>query len=470
MSTSERSWSDAGSSGPFEACTADIESSTVTRCSRPPVRSFSLRPSAGRISAVRPWTTCERFSLVETCTVSSALRIACSVTSVSETAETKLPPIAKNTRARPSASALTASTVSKPCSRGGSKWNSSRSASRNAGFGRSQMPMVRSPCTLEWPRTGQSPAPGLPMLPWRNATLAISLMVATELRCWVSPIAQQITVRDGVAEHRRALLDLLAGQPGRGDDLVPVEVLHVRGVLLEAAGELLDEVVVDGVPLEQQRADGLEQREVAVDPDRQVQVGERGAAADHAARGLRVLEPHQPGLAQRVDRDDLRAVLLGDLERGEHPRVVGAGVLAGDHDQLGVVDVVEGDRALADADHLGQRHRGGLVAHVRAVGQVVGAERAGEQLVDERRLVGRLAGGVEDRLVRAGQPAQVLGDQLERVVPGDRLVVAGAGAQHHRLDDPALLAQPVVGLVAPARRAGARRRTRGRCGAGWPPR
>ena len=223
MSTSERSWSDAGSSGPFEACTADIESSTVTRCSRPPVRSFSLRPRAGRISAVRPCTTCERFSLVETWTVSSALRIACSVTSVSETAETKLPPIAKNTRARPSASALTASTVSKPCSRGGSKWNSSRSASRKAGLGRSQMPMVRSPCTLEWPRTGQSPAPGLPMLPWRNATLAISLMVATELRCWVSPIAQQITVRDesrNIAAHSSICSRV---SPVRRLHLVPVE-------------------------------------------------------------------------------------------------------------------------------------------------------------------------------------------------------------------------------------------------------
>ena len=76
----------------------------------------------------------------------------------------------------------------------------------------------------------------------------------------------------------------------------------MRGVLLEAVGVLLDEVVVDGVPLEQQRADRLEQRQVAVDPDRQVQVGERGAAADHAARRLRVLEADQPRLRQRVDR------------------------------------------------------------------------------------------------------------------------------------------------------------------------
>ena len=81
-------------------------------------------------------------------------------------------------------------------------------------------------------------------------------------------------------------------------------------------------------------------------------------------------------------------------------------------------------------------------------GQVVGAERADEQLVDERRLVGGLARGVEHRLVRRGQAAQVAADQRERLVPVDRLVVGAAGAQHHRLGDPALLAEPVVGLLA----------------------
>ncbi len=83
MSTSELRCGDAGFSGPRDACTADIESSTVTRWSPPPVRSFSVRPSAGRISASAPVTTCERLSLVDTCTVSCALRRAASVTSVS---------------------------------------------------------------------------------------------------------------------------------------------------------------------------------------------------------------------------------------------------------------------------------------------------------------------------------------------------------------------------------------------------
>ena len=112
MSTSERRCSEAGSSGPCEACTADMESSTVTRCLVPPVMSRSLRPSAGRMSASRPWTTWERLSLVETCTVRAARRKASSVTAVSEMAATKLPPMPMNTEASPSCSALTAATES----------------------------------------------------------------------------------------------------------------------------------------------------------------------------------------------------------------------------------------------------------------------------------------------------------------------------------------------------------------------
>ena len=74
--------------------------------------SRSVRPSVGRISAVRPCTTWLRFSLVETCTVSAQLRSAASVTSVSGVAEAKLPPMPMNTLARPSRIARMASTVS----------------------------------------------------------------------------------------------------------------------------------------------------------------------------------------------------------------------------------------------------------------------------------------------------------------------------------------------------------------------
>jgi hypothetical protein len=79
--------------------------------------------------------------------------------------------------------------------------------------------------------------------------------------------------------------------------------------------------------------------------------------------------------------------------------VVGAGVLADDDQELGVVDVVEGDRTLADPDRAAQRGAGRLVAHVGAVGQVIGAVGPREELVKEGGLVGGAAGRVEQRLV-----------------------------------------------------------------------
>ena len=96
--------------------------------------------------------------------------------------------------AMPSRMARMESTTSRPRRRGGSNPNSSRRASPKWVGSFSQMPIVRSPWTLEWPRTGHRPAPGLPMLPCNRVTLTISLMVATAFLCWVMPIAQHTTV------------------------------------------------------------------------------------------------------------------------------------------------------------------------------------------------------------------------------------------------------------------------------------
>ena len=167
--------------------------------------------------------------------------------------------------------------------------------------------------------------------------------------------------------------------------------------------------------------------------------------ADDAVHLLRILEPDQPGLRQRIDRNDLGAVGLGLLEHRQHPRMVGAGILPGDDDQVSLGDVLDGDRALADPDRLDQRCARGFVTHVGAVGQVVGAEAADHQLVQERRLVAGASRGVEHRLVGAVQCAQFVGDQPVGVVPGDGPVVVVACAQHHRFGEPALLGQPVLG-------------------------
>ena len=71
--------------------------------------------------------------------------------------------------------------------------SASRRASHDSGI-RSQMPMVRSPCTLEWPRTGQAPAPRRPTLPLSSRKLTTCWIVATACGCCVRPIAQQAMI------------------------------------------------------------------------------------------------------------------------------------------------------------------------------------------------------------------------------------------------------------------------------------
>jgi hypothetical protein len=197
----------------------------------------------------------------------------------------------------------------------------------------------------------------------------------------------------------------------------------------------------------------LEEREVAAGANLQELVGDGRATTDHPTGLLRVLEPHQAGLGQRVDGHDVASVALGLLQRGEHPGVVRPRVLAHDEDQVGVVDVVQAHIALADAEGLRQRGAAGLVAHVAAVRQVVGAERPDEELEQERGLVADPAGGVEERLVGRVERAQLGGEYADRLVPADRLVVLGAGPLDHRLGQPALLVEPVVRLPVELRDA-----------------
>ncbi len=147
------------------------------------------------MSAVRPQTVWERFSFVEMWAVRRQLRMASSVTALSGAARTKLPATPRKNLIRPSRIALMESTESRPWARGGSKPNSSRRASRKESGICSQMPIVRSPWTLLWPRTGQAPVPALPRLPRSSRKLTISRMVGTPCLCWVMPIAQQTTTR-----------------------------------------------------------------------------------------------------------------------------------------------------------------------------------------------------------------------------------------------------------------------------------
>ena len=245
-------------------------------------------------------------------------------------------------------------------------------------------------------------------------------------------------------DHGERLLDGVAVEAGGGEGLVPVGGAGGLGEFLVAVGVFGDEGGVDGaVGLDDHFVQQAEERLVAADADLEEEVGE-GGALEHAEGGLGVLEPLQAGLGQRVHRDDLRSGGLGLFEGREHPGVVGAGVLSGDDDQVGLVEVLEADAALADPDGLGEGRAGRLVAHVGAVGQVVGAELAGEELEEERRLVAGAARGVEERLVGGGERGQLLGDDLEGALPGHGLVPVGALGQIHGVRDASLLAEPVA--------------------------
>jgi len=68
---SDRSCSLAGRSLPLDACTIDIESSTVTDCGPAACMSCSVRPRHGKMNECLPTSKCERFNLVPICTARS---------------------------------------------------------------------------------------------------------------------------------------------------------------------------------------------------------------------------------------------------------------------------------------------------------------------------------------------------------------------------------------------------------------
>ena len=136
--------------------------------------------------------------------------------------------------------------------------------------------------------------------------------------------------------------------------------------------------------------DALQRRGVAADLDLIVGRGDRRSSrsVSHLDRVLRDRRSapaprSRSGLNTMIGtpRRDARAacaIMRGWLVPGIVP-----------HAKISVamVEILQRHRALADADRLRQADAGRLVAHVRAVGEVVGAEFAHEELVEERRLV-----------------------------------------------------------------------------------
>ena len=148
----------------------------------------------------------------------------------------------------------------------------------------------------------------------------------------------------------------------------------------------------------------------------------RRAQGGHLHLVLRVGKALQPALAQGVEAHDASAALVGVAQLGQHAGVVGAGVLAKNENRVGALKVVQRDGALAHANLRAHATAAGLVAHVRAIREIVGAVLAHEQLVQKRGLVAGPARGVKNGLVRVWQRIQMACDERKRVVPGNGLV------------------------------------------------
>src|SRR3546814_19767227 len=97
--------------------------------------------------------------------------------------------------------------------------------------------------------------------------------------------------------------------------------------------------------------------------------------------------------------------------------MVGAGVMADAEDGVRQSEIIQCDRALPDTDGPRQANTRSLMAHVGAVGEIVGAVRPNHQLIQEGRFVGGSTGAIEFSLVRTIQSAQAIADAGEGLIP-----------------------------------------------------
>ena len=312
-----------------------------------------------------------------------------------------------------------ASTVSRPCSRGRIEAELRRRARRGSRAGiRSQMPIVRSPCTLLCPRTGQAPAPGLADVAAQQqeihdlaGSLATRVLVLGEAHrpAGDDPLGSaQTSAAASICSPRRGRWRRASVVPAMRVGRAPAKSSKPAGVLVdEVAGRAPHPAAASSAPAGAVHEPGSS-AEVAADPDLQEQVGDPVAATDDPAWLLRILEPQQAGLRQRIDGDDRRAARLassraesmrGWLVPGFCPtmkiRSAYVEVLAGVTVPL-PMPIVSVSAMPLDSWHMFEQS-----------GRLLVPKRPDEELVEEGGLVAGAAGGVEDRLVGRGQRVQL---------------------------------------------------------------
>ena len=265
---------------------------------------------------------------------------------------------------------------------------------------------------------------------------------------------------DGARPHidGRHALQLFARQTADAQYVFPIGLAEIVCERLEAVCLLRDEIEIEHwfialakrlvMRFQHQLHDALESRDIAADAELAILAGDpRLAEGCHLDRILGRRKAFKRALPQRVEYDDRHVAARRPMQLGQHPRAVGARVLTDDEDRLGMCEIVEHHGPLADADAFGKADAGRLVAHIRAIGKIVRAEAAREQLIHERRLVRGASRSVKFGLVRIVEGIELATDQCERLVPTDRHIMVGRGIVTHRLGQTPLLFQPIVAFL-----------------------
>ncbi len=168
------------------------------------------------------------------------------------------------------------------------------------------------------------------------------------------------------------------------------------------------------------------------------------SAAEHLQLVLRVGEALESALTNRVEHHYLGATLRGFAQVAEHPWVIGARILAQHEDGIRLLEVLELHGALAYADALAKSHPARLVAHIRAVREVVRAIKSHKQLVQECRLVAGATGRIELGAVRAVEPSKNGADFGKGLRPVQGEITIACGIVPQRLRQAALMLQFVI--------------------------
>ena len=108
--------------------------------------------------------------------------------------------------------------------------------------------------------------------------------------------------------------------------------------------------------------------------------------------------------------------------------------------------VFDGDGGFADADDFREPRAAGFVTHIRTVRQIVRAELAREESIQERGFVAGSARRVERRFVGGVERLQLLRDQIESFIPGNRLVDIGSALSDHGMRMRPKIFQPDIGF------------------------